>query len=71
MRTSSKYDFSIYEILMAVMTLVYIINCIFGKNTNDKYANKWLQHSLPFLESNYAHVGINTEYTTNSSNLLL
>jgi len=56
---------------MAVMVVVYIINCIVGKNSNDNYANKWLKESLPFLETNYAHVGINSEYQSNSTTMML
>ena len=52
---------------MAVLVFVYILNCLRGKSTNEKYANQWLANSLPFLESNYAHIGLNNEYQTNST----
>lgn len=68
---SNKFDFSVYEAIMAVLVVIYILNCISGKSSNDKLANKWLKQCLPYLEKNYAHIGMTNEYQSNSNQILL
>lgn len=47
----------IYEIVMLVIILVYLIFYLFGKSKNSRLANAWYQANRDLLEKNFALVG--------------
>lgn len=56
---------------MAFLVVLYILNCMSGKNTNESYSKIWLKKSLAYLDDNYSHLGLNSEYSSNSTELLV
>lgn len=56
------YIFSIYEVLMIVFLVGFIINCINGKSANENMSKKWFIANSQFFQYNYAHIGTGTEY---------
>ena len=52
--------FTIYEIIMLILVVVFIINCFIGKSSNENMAEKWIKNNKDFFSANYAHIGINT-----------
>jgi len=53
------------------MIVIYLLNCVKGNRVNDTYAAKFLNQCKEFLEKNYAHIGINEEYSNSTCPLLL
>lgn len=54
--------FTIYEVLMMVMVVAFILTCFSGKSTNEALANKWFSNNREFFINNYAHIGTETQY---------
>ena len=54
--------FTIYEVLMVVFVVVFILNCMIGKSNNEKLANKWYNLNKKFFMKNYAHIGTDLQH---------
>jgi hypothetical protein len=62
-----RFQFALYEIVMLLFLISFILNCFLGKAKNENLANKWFTANRQYLEENYAHIGVNTEYNTKGS----
>jgi hypothetical protein len=58
--SKNKFTFSLYEILMVALLVIYLLNCYYGKTNNDVLAQKWMASNREFYIENYAHIGIGT-----------
>lgn len=68
----SKWDLiSNYEIIMVILLIVFIINALYGKITNEKLANKWYKQNKTFFEDHYSHIGAEREYNPKLSSPLI
>jgi hypothetical protein len=66
-----KLNFSLYEVLMLTFIIAFVLNCFYGKNLNENLAQKWYSVNKEYLEENYAHIGVGSEYNTNKGVPLL
>jgi hypothetical protein len=62
-----KLNFSLYEVLMLTFIIAFVLNCLYGKNFNENLAQKWYSVNKEYLEENYAHIGVGSEYNTNQT----
>jgi hypothetical protein len=65
--SEKRFQFALYELVMLFFLILFIINCFLGKAKNEGLAQKWYTANRQYLEENYAHVGVNTEYNTKGS----
>lgn len=67
----NRFNFTIYEIVMLVFFIFFVFNALIGKSRNEGYAQKWYSSNIKLFEENYAHVGVGTEYNTQSGTSIL
>jgi hypothetical protein len=58
---------SIYEIIMIAFFGLFLVNCFFGKRSNENLAFRWYRTNEPFFQENYAHIGFDREYNVNAT----
>ena len=63
----SRLHLALYEVLMLIFVIIFALNCLIGKNKNESLAHTWYQVNRDYLENNYAHIGVNSEYNSNQS----
>ncbi len=57
------FNFTIYEYCMSLFLLLFIVNCFFGKSTNEYIAMQWFKANENFYAYNYAHIGHENNYS--------
>jgi hypothetical protein len=66
-----QLTFSLYEFIMMGFLILFLINCLIGKQRNQSLCQRWYDTNRHFFEENYAHIGVNTEYNTKTSVAIL
>lgn len=61
-------NLTIYEYCMSLFVILFVINCFFGKSSNEYYAMQWFKANKSFFTYNYAHVGHENNYSNFNMN---
>jgi len=56
-------NITIYEYSMILFVIIFIVNCFFGKSSNEFIAMQWFKANKSFFTYNYAHVGHENNYS--------
>lgn len=68
--SKSKFSFSLYEVMMVALLIIYLLNCYYGKTKNDILAQQWFVSNKEFFIENYAHIGIGSAEKAKESLIL-
>ena len=52
-----SFFYSVYEIVMFGFLILFLFNCFFGNEKNDKYSLTWYNANKDFFFKNYSYIG--------------